>query len=129
MNNSQTTSVGESSNPEPQRKNGPLSPALSPSPAFVRLWRGKEGEREIRRPHLHPAFQLKGWAIFVCPFGTRLWRNLRTLAFAILSLLVVPYGRAATISENFSTNPLQNGWQVFGNTNLFGWDATNHQLA
>src|SRR5437016_14433786 len=26
---------------------GPLSPALSPSPAFVRLRRGKEGEREM----------------------------------------------------------------------------------
>jgi hypothetical protein len=33
------------------------------------------------------------------------------------------------IAENFSANPLQNGWQIFGNTNLFQWDSTNHNLA
>jgi len=31
--------------------------------------------------------------------------------------------------KNFSANPLQNGWQIFGNTNLFQWDSTNHDLA
>ncbi len=36
---------------------------------------------------------------------------------------------AATISENFATDPLQNGWQVFGDTNSFQWDSINHQLA
>lgn len=36
--------------------------------------------------------------------------------------------RAATFTENFTTNPLQNGWQVFGDTNLFQWDATNQVM-
>ena len=37
-------------------------------------------------------------------------------------------GRSATITENFSANPLAHGWQIFGNTNLFQWDATNQNL-
>ena len=37
--------------------------------------------------------------------------------------------RAVTVSENFASNPLQNGWAIFGNTNLFQWDSTNHNLA
>jgi hypothetical protein len=52
-----------------------------------------------------------------------------------LSLLLAAAGlsflcpaRAATIAENFTNNPLQNGWQIFGNTNLFKWDSTNHVL-
>lgn len=36
---------------------------------------------------------------------------------------------AATISEDFSSNPLQHGWRIFGDTNLFRWDATNKDLA
>ncbi len=50
------------------------------------------------------------------------------LAFAGLSLSVSP-ARAAVITEDFSTDPLQNGWSILGNTNLFRWDSTNHQLA
>jgi hypothetical protein len=37
--------------------------------------------------------------------------------------------RAGIITENFSTDPLQNGWAVFGDTNLFQWDSTNQNLA
>ena len=40
-----------------------------------------------------------------------------------------PPRAAATITENFSANPLQNGWQIFGDTNLFQWDSTNQNLA
>ncbi len=36
---------------------------------------------------------------------------------------------AATITENFSSDPLQNGWTIFGDANLFQWDSTNHDLA
>jgi hypothetical protein len=36
--------------------------------------------------------------------------------------------RAKTITENFSTNPLQNGWRIFGDTNLFQWNATHQNL-
>jgi hypothetical protein len=28
-------------------------------------------------------------------------------------------------AENFNSDPLQNGWQEFGDTNLFTWDSTN----
>ena len=39
-----------------------------------------------------------------------------------------PRRRAATITEDFSTDPLQHGWQVFGDTNLFAWNSTNRNL-
>ncbi len=53
-------------------------------------------------------------------------RSLLAPALAGLSLLCA--ARAATITENFAANPLQNGWQIFGDTNLFQWDSTNHLL-
>lgn len=53
--------------------------------------------------------------------------KIRSLAFASLFVLSVASVRANTITENFSADPLQNGWQVFGNTNLFHW--TNQSLA
>ncbi len=37
--------------------------------------------------------------------------------------------RAAVITEDFSTNPLQHGWNILGDTNQFHWDSTNHNLA
>ena len=36
---------------------------------------------------------------------------------------------AVTISEDFASDPSQNGWSIFGDTNLFQWDSTNHDLA
>lgn len=36
--------------------------------------------------------------------------------------------RAATFSENFSTDPLTRGWKVFGDTNLFRWNVTNQNV-
>src|SRR5690242_17760488 len=42
--------------------------------------------------------------------------------------LVASVAVAKTISQNFATNPLQNGWEEFGNTNLFRWNATNQNL-
>lgn len=35
---------------------------------------------------------------------------------------------ANSISEDFSTDPLQNGWSIFGDTNLFQWNSTNQNL-
>jgi hypothetical protein len=55
--------------------------------------------------------------------------NVRLSALALAGLSLVSAARAVTIVEDFSTNPLQDGWQVFGDTNLFQWDATNHWLA
>jgi len=33
-----------------------------------------------------------------------------------------------TFTEDFSTDPSANGWQVFGNASLFEWDSTNQNL-
>src|ERR1700720_4665281 len=52
-----------------------------------------------------------------------------SLALALAGIVLVPQiVISATLTENFSTDPLQDGWQIFGDTNLFQWDATNHQL-
>jgi hypothetical protein len=32
------------------------------------------------------------------------------------------------LTEDFSNNPAANGWQIFGDTNLFIWDATQQEL-
>jgi hypothetical protein len=55
--------------------------------------------------------------------------KMNRLAPALAGMFVMSVVHATVITENFSTNPLQNGWQIFGNTNLFQWDATNHDLA
>ncbi len=36
---------------------------------------------------------------------------------------------AGVLQEDFSRDPLANGWQIFGNTNLFGWDETQAALS
>src|SRR6266576_1593358 len=36
--------------------------------------------------------------------------------------------RAAMITEDFTKDPLAHGWRIFGDTNLFVWDATDHNL-
>jgi hypothetical protein len=57
---------------------------------------------------------------------------MKKLLFAALAsaslFLNLCAARAAVITEDFSTNPLQNGWHVFGATNLFAWDSTNQCL-
>lgn len=47
----------------------------------------------------------------------------------ILTLLAAASSRAVDFSDNFTVNPLNNGWSVFGDTNLFQWDSTNHDMA
>ena len=54
--------------------------------------------------------------------------KVRLSLLALAGLSLVSSSRAATISEDFSTNPLQNGWRVFGDTNLFAWNSTNQNL-
>jgi hypothetical protein len=51
-----------------------------------------------------------------------------TSLFILLGLLAVSTSNATTFAEDFSTDPLQNGWQIFGDTNLFRWDSTNQDL-
>ena len=52
--------------------------------------------------------------------------KIRSLALA--GLLAAPFTRAATITEDFATDPWQHGWQVFGNPDLFHWNPTNQNL-
>lgn len=55
--------------------------------------------------------------------------KIRSLAIASLFVLSVASAFATTITEDFATDPLQHGWNTFGNTNLFHWNSTNHNLA
>jgi len=48
-----------------------------------------------------------------------------SLLLALAGIVFAANSRAVTISENFATNPLANGWSIFGETNLFTWDSTN----
>lgn len=53
---------------------------------------------------------------------------MRIRLFILWSLVAASVGGAATVEENFSSDPLQNGWKIFGNTNLFQWDSTDQNL-
>ncbi len=53
-------------------------------------------------------------------------KRIRSLAFA--GLFVLSAAHAITITENFTNNPLQNGWQVFGDTNLVMTIARNNEM-
>ncbi len=47
---------------------------------------------------------------------------------ALAGLCAVSASRAATLVEDFSTNPQAGSWQEFGDTNLFSWNSTNGTL-
>lgn len=53
---------------------------------------------------------------------------LQKKALALFIAMIACPASAATHTEDFSTNPVTKGWQVFGNTNLFQWDSTNQNL-
>jgi hypothetical protein len=55
-------------------------------------------------------------------------KNVRPLAIASLFILSIASVTANTIVEKFHTDPALDGWQVFGDTNLFQWDSTNQVL-
>jgi hypothetical protein len=50
------------------------------------------------------------------------------VSLALAGLAASANARAAVIAENFATNPLSNGWQIYGRTNLFHWNPTNQNL-
>jgi hypothetical protein len=52
--------------------------------------------------------------------------KIRSLAFA--GLFVVSLAHATLVQEKFTTDPSLDGWQVFGDTNLFQWDPANQAL-
>lgn len=49
-------------------------------------------------------------------------------ALAAAGLSLVSAARAVVLAESFTNDPAQDGWQVFGDTNLFQWDSANHVL-
>ena len=84
----------------------PVTGALLPAGVGL-LWLARRIKN--RRPG-RPAFPLDPWLLLT------------------LIVLAVNPGRAATFTEHFTSDPLANGWQVFGNTNLFQWNATNQEM-
>jgi hypothetical protein len=46
---------------------------------------------------------------------------------AILTL-AAPFAGAASLEEDFSSDPAGNGWRVLGHSNLFQWNASAHNL-
>lgn len=56
-------------------------------------------------------------------------KKIRLLAIASVFAVTAASASAVTLTENFSTDPLQHGWKMFGDTNLFHWNATNQNLA
>jgi len=46
----------------------------------------------------------------------------------LAGMFVFSVAHGTVITEDFSTNPLQNGWNIFGNTDLFQWNSTNQNL-
>jgi len=56
-------------------------------------------------------------------------KKIRLLTIASLFVLSIASVNANTIVERFTTDPALDGWQVFGDTNLFQWDSTNQNLA
>jgi hypothetical protein len=54
--------------------------------------------------------------------------RLSMLAIAGLSVIVASSAPAISLQEDFSSDPSARGWKIFGNTNLFHWDSTHHNL-
>jgi hypothetical protein len=52
----------------------------------------------------------------------------KIVSLAVASLFIVSAAHATSVYEKFATDPALDGWQVFGDTNLFQWDSTNHAL-
>ncbi len=55
-------------------------------------------------------------------------KKLSLLLLAIASLSSAAVATGNTITETFAVDPLQSGWQIFGDTNLFHWNSTNQNL-
>ncbi len=53
--------------------------------------------------------------------------KIRSLAIAGLFALSIASVNASTLVERFTTDPTLDGWQVFGDTNFFQWDANNQK--
>lgn len=56
-------------------------------------------------------------------------KKIHSLAFAGLFLLSTLVAPAVTLTQNFTSDPAADGWQVFGDTNLFQWNSASNNLA
>ena len=56
-------------------------------------------------------------------------KKIRSLAIASFLVLSVTCSLAATISASFTNDPAADGWQIFGDTNLFHWNSAHQNLA
>jgi hypothetical protein len=54
-------------------------------------------------------------------------KKVRLLTLA--GLFVLSAAHATLVCEKFATDPALDGWQVFGDANLFQWDSSNQNLA
>mgnify|MGYP001605429846 CR=1 FL=1 len=72
--------------------------------------------------------QLKPFHDFYSRNGNERSAMKKIISLAFAGLLVLSAAHATTITENFTNNPSQDGWQIFGDTNLFQWDSTNENL-
>jgi hypothetical protein len=50
------------------------------------------------------------------------------VSLALAGMFVMSVVHATVITEDFFADPRSNGWQIFGNTNLFQWNSTNQNL-
>ncbi len=55
-------------------------------------------------------------------------RLLSALALAGVVFSLARHSWGGTFTEDFSSDPTAQGWRVFGQTNLFRWNATNQDL-
>jgi hypothetical protein len=55
-------------------------------------------------------------------------RHALLVHLACSGLFVLRAAAQTVISEDFAANPLDHGWQMLGDTNLFQWDSTNQDL-
>ncbi len=57
-------------------------------------------------------------------------KTVRSFALALAGAVIVFNAplRAAVLQEDFSADPLQQGWQVLGDSSLFAWNATEGNL-
>jgi hypothetical protein len=69
-----------------------------------------------------------GVALVGCAKRRRLVAVKRITSGILMGLVITSLAGAASYQEDFSSDPLAKGWQVFGQTNLFHWNATNQNL-
>src|ERR1017187_2756426 len=88
-----------------------------------------EPRRILTRFRWHPNRRRGLWPLpVVCFYCDGAPDNMRVRLLFLWGLVAASTGGAATLQEDFFSDPLQNSWKTFGETNLFRWDSTNQNL-